>query len=175
MRRKNLSEIVILFISLCGLLLCLSIKNAHSQYLTIPKCTNCSPVQTKFIAESVVKVNETIFSSCFIGFMMERDLIQTNERSNPEVLESIMFAQVVVDAEMYYTFKRVLGYTLPDKNKIWINRKYMMKWNRCDLASLLGHESSHKIGYGHSFYATKDRMNSVPYSMNEAFKKCCVR
>lgn len=162
-----------LFLGLCLLLICVHVKQAQGAYLEVSKCENCTFVQNKFLGEAVVKVNETIESACFADFIKNRQMIMTNEKSNTEVVQSLLAAKVVVDIRTYYTMKRVLGYTIPGKNKIWINRKYMLTWNQCDLASLLGHESSHKIGYGHSYYATKERPFSVPYSINAAFKQCC--
>lgn len=162
-----------LFLIFSLLIICFTIKNANSAYLTVSNCENCTFIQKKFLGEAVVKVNETIESACFAQFMNERKLNMTNEKSNAEVVKSLLEANVVVDIRTYYTFKRVLGYTIPGKNKIWINRKYMLSWNQCDLASLLGHESSHKIGYGHGYYHTKDRPFTVPYSINAAFKVCC--
>lgn len=148
-------------------------------YLTIGKCTNCSPKQSQFILEAEQKTNETVNSTCFASFMLERKLIDTNGLDNQQVVESLVGKNTVTDIEMYWTLKRVLGYTLPNqpegKYKIWVNSRYMMQWNRCDLASLLGHETSHKKGYGHSYRATPSRPYSVPYSINAAFDKCCVR
>ncbi len=164
----------IFFISLVFLLIILHSFQAKGDVLNVTRCTNCSVDQSKFIQDAVTKWHETVFSKCFVEFMVDRKFENT-DKAGGQVLESIMMTPVVVEAEMYYSFKRVLGYTLPNKPKIWINRKYMQKWNRCDLASLLAHEASHKIGYGHDFYATKRRPYSVPYSLNAAFKKCCVR
>lgn len=146
-----------------------------SDYLTVKKCTNCSEKEWKFIQESQAKTNETITSTCFASFMLSRKLIQTNDLSNKEVLDSLVGKNTEIDVEMYWTVKHVLGYTLPKANKEWINRRYMMKWNKCDLASLLGHETSHKKGYDHAFYSTATRQYSVPYSINAAFEQCCVR
>jgi hypothetical protein len=163
----------VLFLGLCLLLICLNIKQSHGAYLTVNKCENCTFIQQKFLDQSVLKTNETVAGSCFASFMLVRKFVNT-EKNNEQVYQSLVDANVVVDIRTYYTMKRVLGYTIPGKNKIWINRKYMLAWNHCDLASLLGHESSHKIGYSHSYYATKERPNSVPYSINAAFKQCCV-
>lgn len=145
------------------------------EYLIIRRCTNCSEKEWNFIQDAQVKTNETINSTCFASFMLERNLIQTNGLSNKDVLDSLVGKNTEIDVEMYYTLKRVLGYTLPNVNKEWINRRFMLKWNTCDLASLLGHETSHKKGYDHAFYSTPTRQYSVPYSINEAFKQCCVK
>lgn len=148
-------------------------------YLVIRRCTNCTAKEWKFIQEALVKTNETVETTCFASFMLKRKLIQTLSRSNQQVLDSLVGANVPVDVEMYYTTDRVLGYTYPNQPvgqyKEWINRRYMTEWGRCDLASLLGHETSHKIGYDHDYQATSRRNSSVPYSINAAFDSCCVR
>jgi len=144
-----------------------------SLFLTVGKCTNCTDDQYKKIKDAVVKTNEVVASQCFRNVMESRPLIQTNDMSPSQVVNALIHGNITVDTEMYYTFKRVLGYTIENVHKIWLNRKYMMSWNICDLSSLLGHENSHKVGFGHDFKATSRRVNSVPYSVNAAFKECC--
>ena len=151
------------------------IVTSPTKFLSIGKCTNCTDPEWKFIQEAQIKVNDTVETSCFQSFMLERKLIQTMNRNNEQVVQSLVDARITIDVTMYYSLKRVLGYTYEGVNKEWINRRYMMSWNKCDLASLLGHETSHKVGYDHSFYANASRPFSVPYSMNEAIDKCCVR
>ena len=144
-------------------------------FLTIGKCTNCTVEEWKFIKAAEIKTNETVASTCYASFMLQRALIQTGGRSNQQVVEHIQSAEVKIDVEMYYSLKRVLGYTYPKVKKEWINRRYMLSWNKCDLGSLLGHETDHKIGYEHDFNYNDQRKFSVPYSTNEAIDKCCVR
>jgi len=146
-----------------------------TKFLSIGKCTNCSDAEWKFIQEAQIKVNDTVETSCFASFMLERKLIQTMNKTNEQVVQSLVDARITIDVTMYYSLKRVLGYTYEGVNKEWINRRYMMKWSQCDLASLLGHETSHKVGYDHDYYANASRPYSVPYSINEAIDKCCVK
>lgn len=151
----------------------------EGEYLTIKKCTNCSEKQWKFIQESQIKTNETIASSCFNSFMLQRKLIDTTSLTNAQVIDRLVGKNTETDVEMYYSIKRVLGYTLGNqplgKYKIWINSKYMLSWNHCDLGSLLGHETAHKKGFKHDSKYSPPRDFSVPYSINAAFKACCVR
>lgn len=144
-------------------------------FLTVKKCDNCTVAEFDFIQKGVAKTNETVISACFRQKLTAMDLIQTDGKSPAEVVDSLIHAGIVIDAEMYWTAKRVLGYTLPNVMKEWINRRYMMKWNVCDLGSLLAHETSHKVGYKHDFERTKRRPQSVPYSINRAFKACCTK
>ena len=151
----------------------------NGDYLTVKKCTNCSEKQWKFIQVATIKTNETIASTCFSSFMLQRKLIDTASMNNAQVIDRLVGKNTETDVEMYYSLKRVLGYTYGNqpigKYKIWINSRYMMEWNYCDLGSLLGHETSHKKGFSHSYKYTPSRDYSVPYSINAAFKQCCVR
>jgi hypothetical protein len=150
--------------------------------LTVSKCLNCTGEEFARIKAAEVKVNEVVDSQCFRSKMESRKLIQTGGRTPAQVVDSLVSANIVIETEMYYTIKRVLGYTLDGVNKEWINRRYMMSWNVCDLASLLAHETSHKVGYTHDYYSTSRRPYSVPYSANWAFeepvlvfKACCQK
>lgn len=152
---------------------------ARDEYVTIRKCTNCTPAQWKFIQEAEVKTNETTKSTCFKSFMLQRKLIDTMSLTPEQVVDRLSTMNTITDVEMYYSLKRVLGYTYGNqpegKYKIWINRKYMMSWNKCDLGSLLGHEVAHKKGFTHDFNYSPPRDYSVPYSINAAFDHCCAR
>ena len=149
--------------------------SSETPMLIIGKCTNCTPAELEFIRKAEGKMNETVASQCFQKQLSGLPLIQTNGLTPSQVAESLVHAGVRIDTEMYRTNKRVLGYTLPSAKKVWINRRYMLEWNVCDLGSLLAHEASHKIGYKHDYQATKRRSNSVPYSINFAFKSCCSK
>ncbi len=145
----------------------------NTNFLTVGKCSNCTPSQWAFVQEAVKKTNETVASKCFQEKLASLPLIQTNGLTPTQVSTSLPLSGIKVDVEMYYTLKRVLGYTLHGVDKIWVNKKYMSAWGSCELGSLLAHESSHKAGYTHDFKATARRPNSVPYSVNTAFKFCC--
>lgn len=150
------------------------IPSSKKPYLTVEKCTNCTDEEWEFIKQAIVKTNETVETTCFQSLMLKRELIQTLGRTNEQVVKSLVGADVKIDVEMYYTLKRVLGYTYEGVNMEWINRRYMLSWNKCDLASLLSHETSHKIGYDHDYYYSDARNYSVPYSINVAIEECCV-
>ena len=141
--------------------------------LIIGKCTNCTVKELAYIREAEAKMNEVVAGTCFQSKLQSLPLIQTNGKTPTEVVQSLLGAEVKIDVEMYYTLKRVLGYTLPTAKKEWLNRRYMLRWSVCDLGSLLAHETSHKVGYDHDFQATARRPQSVPYSINTAFKACC--
>lgn len=147
------------------------VEASESVFLTVRKCNNCSVSEFERIKSAVGKVNEVVVGACFRKEMSSMPLIQTEGRTSEQVVQSLIGVQI--DAEMYWTIKRVLGYTLPNVDKIYINRRYALAWNVCDMASLLAHEGSHKVGYQHDFNSTKRRPNSVPYSINKVFSTCC--
>lgn len=144
-------------------------------FLSIGKCDNCSVAQFDKIKASAAKVNEVVSSQCFKDSLSRMPLIQTNGKTPAEVVEFLIHAGVKVDTKMYFTYKRVLGYTLPSVQKIWINSRYALKWDVCDMASLLVHEGLHKAGFKHGYQNTPTRKYSVPYSANRAMDACCTK
>lgn len=150
-----------------------AVQDISKPMLVIKACSNCTAEEMAFIRKAESKMNETVAGQCFRTQLAGQPLIQTNGLSPEQVVETLPHAGIEIDVEMYYTVKRVLGYTLPTAKKEWINRRYMLSWNVCDLGSLLAHETSHKIGYGHDFKPTKRRPSSVPYTINRVFKHCC--
>lgn len=159
-------------IMLCLFFLLTSLT-VHAKFLTVTGCSNCTKEEAARIAESTLKVNEVFAGQCFKDAIRNRAMIQTEGKSADQVASHLTSTHITVSTETYWTLRRVLGYTLPNQNKIWINRRLMFRWNTCDLGSLLAHESSHKAGYGHDFRPTKRRPFSVPYSVNYAFDLCC--
>lgn len=134
---------------------------------------NFSDAQKAKLAEFLPVMNKTMAGQCFGDFMLERKLVQANGKSNKEVLEHLRSSKVKVELISYWSLSGTIGYTYPDVNKIWLNNRIQSGFTPCESASNLAHEASHKIGYGHDFYATDRRPYSVPYSINAAFNKCC--
>ena len=125
-------------------------------------------------AKYIPVMDSVLKSKCFLDFMKERDIKKANGKSNEEVVAHILNSTVDIELIMYYKrFSKVHGYTLPDVNKIWLNRKYHNGASLCSEASNLAHELSHKIGYGHNYKSSVYRPFSVPYSINAGFKHCC--
>ena len=98
-------------------------------YLTVTRCTNCQADEWKRIQDATVKVNEVVRGQCFREKLQSMPLIQTLGRSPAQVVDSLVGADIKIEAEMYWTAKRVLGYTMDGYNKEWLNRRYMMAWN----------------------------------------------
>jgi hypothetical protein len=153
------------------------VSSIPKPYLTVTSCTNCTPTQGIFIQEANKKLNETVNGSCFKSEVLAFNFLKgwTLNRNNEEVLNSLVGADVKINTTMYYSLKRVLGYTYPNVMTEWLNSRYLTGWGVCELASLLSHETSHKIGYDHSFNYVAERENSVPYALNTIIDKCCIR
>ncbi len=112
-------------------------------------------------------------SQCFRDFMTARNLRKTNGKTPEEVVDHLISEKPVIELEMYYSWKKVVGYTYPSSKRIWMNRRFHNKMSVCARAGNIGHERSHKLNYDHTFNKTKYRYLSVPYSINAAFKVCC--
>lgn len=115
------------------------------------------------------KMNEVISTKCFKSFIYNKKLTETNSKTNHEVLKEILTKSVDVQFTMYYSRKRTIGYTYPNQNRIWFNRRYHASFSICESASNMAHETTHKIGYDH--LGVFD--SSVPYSVGEGIELCC--
>lgn len=129
------------------------------------------------------KVNEVIQSQCFKDFMLNRKLIQTNGKSNQEVILDLLAWSGEIPVSMYYRCMKswrcpfgtsAVAYRQPPEKTINLNRAvFHSGLSDCEWASTMAHEGSHVRGYGHDFNWNKERDYSVPYSINAAFSKCC--
>lgn len=143
--------------------------------VTVTKFTGFYKSEIEKAWKYIPKMNETIGSKCFEDFFVAREkLHSTNGKSAKEVVKHLRSSNVKIELITYYKkWSKVAGYTYPNVNKIWLNRKYHAGASLCSEGSNLAHELSHKIGYGHDYKATVNRPYSVPYSINAAFKVCC--
>ena len=143
-------------------------------YLTVTSCTNCTPDQWMFIQNANKKLNEVVSSQCFKDEVLKFQFLQgwTLGRNNQEILDSLLGADVKIETEIYYTWKRVLGYTLDGSMKEWLNSRYLVTFGVNELASLLCHESSHKLNYSHQFNYVSGRERTIPYALNQIIETC---
>jgi hypothetical protein len=134
---------------------------------------NYSQEEKEVLAISERLANELVQSQCFEEYMLKRNLIQTNGKSNLEVVNDLRNTDLTIPVVMYYSNNNVVGYRQPPSKTIYTNRKFHAGASACSRGSNLTHEWSHSVGYGHSSRATYSRPRSVPYSINAAFTKCC--
>lgn len=142
--------------------------------VTVVKYYNFTQKEREKIDKAEKKLNDLLGGNCFKNFMLEADLIQTNNRSNLEVIEHLKKSHYNIKLSMYRKrFSKVVGYTTPSSDQLNFNRKYWDGMSVCDAASNYMHELSHKFGYGHDYKATTRRPKSVPYTLNRAVEACC--
>lgn len=70
-----------------------------------------------------------------------------------------------LDLELYYSWKSTVGYTTPDRMRIYLNTKYFNTFTPLKLAGNLFHEWTHKLGFNHSSTYSVERDSSVPYAL----------
>lgn len=151
-----------------------SVPLAERKLLGISHFSNFSEKYKQEFLLAVEKANTTLKTKCFSDFMLNRKMIMTNGLTNQQVVDVLQSTYQEMGLVSYRKWGSVRGYTTPTSEKIWVNAKFYIGSKSCDKASNLAHEiSSHKNGFGHTFYANKQRPFSVPYSVNEAFKVCC--
>jgi hypothetical protein len=70
-----------------------------------------------------------------------------------------------VEVELYYQATKTIGYTYPNTDRIWINKKYFAQYTPIKVADNLMHEWMHKLGFSHSSKWSEEREHSVPYAI----------
>lgn len=145
----------------------------------IPVKNYSTTTEKQIILKAAAKLDETIKSDCFAGFIKNRKMIQTKGKSSEEVLQDILSLSGDVPVVMYYRrFGTAIAYREPPSKTINLNRRvFTQDTPLCDWASTMGHESlGHSLGnYDHSYKWTKERIYSVPYSIGEAIDHCCLK
>ncbi len=127
------------------------------------------------IKSAAQAVARTLASQCFKDFMSTRNLIQTNGKTPPQVVEHIRGLAGTVPIEMYYRrFTSAVAYRNPGSPTIHLNRKaFGTSMPDCEWSSTMAHEALHVFDYDHDFKWSASRDFSVPYSVNKAFEACC--
>lgn len=127
------------------------------------------------------KMQEVIDSQCFYDYMTGKILDRRNGRTKEEVVAHIRSFSGPVGITQYSTSAKVVGYTYQpsyfekrgQEPQIWVNKRIQQGMKVCARASNIAHEISHNKG-GYSHVGGKKDQNSVPYSINHAFTRCCV-
>jgi len=79
---------------------------------------NLNQSQIGKMSKYIPVMNEVLGSKCFRVFMESRDLIDTNGKTNSQIVEHIRSSKVGVELKSYYKWKGPVGYTYPSVNKI---------------------------------------------------------
>ena len=67
--------------------------------------------------------------------------------------------------ELYTANNIVVGYTMPNVIKIWMNSKFLNQNNSAEVTTNMMHEWLHKLGFKHAAKQTPNRKYSVPYAI----------
>lgn len=138
------------------------------------RCASCTQKETEKVQEAEIVANEIVQGKCFEDFMLGWGLLQTEGKTPKQVVQDIRSQNLTVPVHYYRGKCSVVGYRNPPYPDIYFNRCSHDHYGVCDTASNAVHEWSHVLGYGHPFKRTSWRGRTVPYSINNAFEKCCV-
>ena len=70
-----------------------------------------------------------------------------------------------LDLKAFTSENNVIGYTYPNIQRIYLNKKFLNSFKANQVAANLFHEWLHKLGFKHSFDKTPERAHSVPYAI----------
>ena len=109
----------------------------------------------------------------FADSAMTNEQIYTINMTSPEKLNGEIDYEWDIHVIPYWSRKRVIGYTYPSRNEIWVNMRYTMddSWTVGDTAGNLSHEHEHKLGFKHSFRRSWKWPFTVPYAVGNWCKK----
>lgn len=102
--------------------------------------------------------NEQIYQKILDG----KELIGKNTEANGNMdLELVLYRD---------DNSNTIGYTYPHISHVYINEKFLNRFEPYQVANNLFHEWLHKIGFDHSVEKTPEREHSVPYALGYIMK-----
>ncbi len=75
------------------------------------------------------------------------------------------------DVVFYRANNSTVGYTYPNVTTLWVNTKFMDRYDLPAIAGNQAHEMMHKLGFSHDFRSTPRRPFSVPYSIGSIVER----
>lgn len=118
-------------------------------------------------------VDKAVNSKCYEDYVLGREKLLTNKgNTRLEVITEHRGKKPALNFVMYYKNNSTVGYTYPNSDTIWMNRKFHRNYSIASAGANLHHETSHKLGYSHDFSRTARRNDQVPYLVGSAVKKC---
>lgn len=130
-----------------------------------------------------VVINSAEFKNKVINHSYNGDktFIDNNGLTNEEIYQKIMAAsetlspeedhEIDIDITLYFANNSTVGYTYPNVNKIWVNRKFFSTYSLAKVAGNVAHEWTHKLGFDHDFQRTERRNFSVPYAVGSIIQE----
>ncbi len=118
-------------------------------------------------------VNNITQTDCFENYLVNyQGLLNNKSETRNDLVKNLRSERPALNFVMYYKNNGVVGYTYPNSDTIWLNRKFHQNYTLEESAANLAHERSHKLGYTHDFKRTSRRVNQVPYPVGSAIKAC---
>lgn len=118
-------------------------------------------------------VDEITHSQCFENYINGfPNLINNKDQTKKELLANLRSEKPQLNFVMYYKNNSTVGYTYPNSDTIWMNRKFHSNYTLHQSAANLAHERSHKLGYTHDFKRTARRSRQAPYPIGDGIRKC---
>lgn len=141
--------------------------------VTVTEFINHTAFEKERNQKAIECLKRTVRGECYKEKWLARKLIQTNGKTNQQILDELINGDVKVKWSMYRSFKNTIGYTYPlPYNTIHGNRKYYDKMDPCDIGTNLVHEVYHKLNYAHAQNPSESRPYSVPYSAGIIMGQC---
>lgn len=73
--------------------------------------------------------------------------------------------QMDLELEVFTRSDTTVGYTFPNVIKVWMNSKFLNRYQAANVTTNMMHEWLHKLGFGHAYKNTANRKYSVPYAV----------
>ena len=127
------------------------------------------------LIKKVVATEE--FKNAILNYTYQgkKTFVDNDGLSNAEIYQKILEGseklhpgknnQMDLEIEIYQANTTVIGYTLPNELKIWMNAKFFNQNMAPKVSENMMHEWLHKIGFKHDFASTPSRPFSVPYAI----------
>lgn len=123
---------------------------------------------------SALSLGEKVLNSDSFKFkVLNYPFRETNGKNNTQIYQMFMSGKDNFNKEvdndldiyitLYYSPKKVIGYTYPSTFRTWVNRKFFKKFDAADILGNITHEYCHNLGFGHSIRV--GRKHTVPYAM----------
>lgn len=105
----------------------------------------------------------------------KKGFVDSGGLSNAEIYKKILEGseklrpgkdnEMDLDLEVYHANNVVVGYTMPNVIRVWMNSKFLDKNNSAEVTTNMTHEWLHKLGFKHASKRTATRKYSVPYAV----------
>jgi hypothetical protein len=153
--------------------------------------TNFTRTQENKVLDAADLVKQVIASSAFKSRILnhtykgKKTFVDNLGLSNAKIYKKILESSeklnpgknytMDITLATYQTDANVIGYTLPNVNKVWMNTRYLNKFTPVQVSSNLVHEWLHKLGFGHDYESTPSRPYSVPYAVGSIIKSLAAK